>query len=163
RHRRRRRAGSRARQRHRPGRAVRASSRSSGASQPCECRAMTVRQLLQACARILSDEGLAVSRDASGLDVPCTGVTYDSRRAGRGSIFIGLRGQSVDGAAFAAQAIAAGAAAIVAERGPEVGIDTRVPWIVVSDARAALAELAAEFFGHPSRQMRTVGITGTNG
>jgi len=49
----------------------------------------------------------------------------------------------------------------VAERPPDAPID--VPWIVVKDARRALAWLAAEFFGHPSREMRVVGITGTNG
>jgi len=57
-------------------------------------------------------------------------------------------------------AIAAGAAAVVAE---SPAVDTRVPWIVVPDARVALAFLAAEFFGHPSREMRVIGITGTNG
>ena len=40
---------------------------------------------------------------------------------------------------------------------------SRVPWVVVQNARLALALLAAEFFGHPSRQMQVVGITGTNG
>jgi UDP-N-acetylmuramoyl-L-alanyl-D-glutamate--2,6-diaminopimelate ligase len=67
----------------------------------------------------------------------------------------------MDGAVFAPQAIAAGAAAVVSEGGAPGSED--VPWIVVSDARLALAYLAAEFHGHPSRQMQVVGITGTNG
>ena len=62
---------------------------------------------------------------------------------------------------FVPQAVASGAVAIVAER-PASGA-VGAPWIVVSDARLALALLAAEFFGHPSRQMKVVGITGTNG
>jgi UDP-N-acetylmuramoyl-L-alanyl-D-glutamate--2,6-diaminopimelate ligase len=63
--------------------------------------------------------------------------------------------------AFAPDAIAAGAAAVVASELPSA--PAGVPWFVVDDARLALALLAAEFFGHPSRQMRVVGITGTNG
>src|SRR5262245_11305684 len=98
---------------------------------------------------------------ARGLDVTCTGVTHDSRRAARGMVFVALRGYRTDGVAFAPDAIAAGVAAVVASEPPSSTID--VPWFVVDDARLALARLAAEFFGHPSRQMRVVGITGTNG
>jgi UDP-N-acetylmuramoyl-L-alanyl-D-glutamate--2,6-diaminopimelate ligase len=121
---------------------------------------MTVRELLQAVARELPGSPLVIPADAA-LDVPCTGVAYDSRMVTRGSVFVALPGQKADGAQFAPQAIAAGAAAIVSERAapPEPG----KPWVVVGNARLALAHLAAEFFGHPSRRMQVVGITGTNG
>jgi UDP-N-acetylmuramoyl-L-alanyl-D-glutamate--2,6-diaminopimelate ligase len=76
-------------------------------------------------------------------------------------VFVALRGLKADGVEFAVQAIAAGAAAIVADRAAP--ISTPVPWVVVKDARLALAWLAAEFFRHPSREMRVIGITGTNG
>jgi UDP-N-acetylmuramoyl-L-alanyl-D-glutamate--2,6-diaminopimelate ligase len=72
-------------------------------------------------------------------------------------VFVALRGLKAAGADFAPSAVAAGAAAIVGAAA------TDVPWIVVKDARLALAWLAAEFFGHPSREMQVVGITGTNG
>jgi UDP-N-acetylmuramoyl-L-alanyl-D-glutamate--2,6-diaminopimelate ligase len=122
---------------------------------------MTVRELLQALARAaLPDERIELP-DSRALDVPCRGVTYDSRRVEPGWVFVALRGLKTDGAAFAPQAIAAGAAAVVAGRGPQE--PTQAPWILVGDARLALARLAAEFFGHPSRKMRVVGITGTNG
>src|SRR5205085_470866 len=62
---------------------------------------------------------------------------------------------------FVPQALSAGAAAIVAGQPAPAG--TRVPWVVAKNARLALALLAAEYFGHPSRDMRVVGITGTNG
>jgi UDP-N-acetylmuramoyl-L-alanyl-D-glutamate--2,6-diaminopimelate ligase len=75
-------------------------------------------------------------------------------------VFVALRGRNADGATFAPEAAAGGAAAIVAE---QPGVSGTVPWIVVRDARLALALLAAEFFGHPSRDMQVVGITGTNG
>jgi len=122
---------------------------------------MTVRDLLQALARARPDERLELSAWGRALDVPCHGVTYDSRRAAPGWVFVALPGLKADGADFAPQAIAAGAVAVVAERPPAAASDA--PWIVVADARVALAWLAAEFFGHPSRQMRVVGITGTNG
>jgi UDP-N-acetylmuramoyl-L-alanyl-D-glutamate--2,6-diaminopimelate ligase len=104
---------------------------------------------------------IAPAVDRGSLDITCTGVTYDSRRAARGTVFVALRGFKSDGAAFAPDAIAAGAAAIVASEPPSAPVS--VPWFVVDDARLALALLAAEFYGHPSRQMRVIGITGTNG
>ncbi|MGH9254677.1 MAG: UDP-N-acetylmuramoyl-L-alanyl-D-glutamate--2,6-diaminopimelate ligase [Vicinamibacterales bacterium] len=124
---------------------------------------MTVRELLE---RVLvhttapGDE-VKVSQTDGGLDVSCRGVTHDSRAVKPGWVFVGLRGLNADGADFAPQAIAAGAAAVVVERPAPAA--SPVPWIVVKDARLTLAWLAAEFFEHPSRQMRVVGITGTNG
>ena len=117
---------------------------------------MTVRELLQALAAAVPDQQIAIPASAA-LDVQCTGVTHDSRRVTSGTVFVALQGQKADGIEFAPQAIAAGAAAIVAGR------PTAVPSIVVADARLALALLAAEFHGHPSRQMSVIGITGTNG
>jgi UDP-N-acetylmuramoyl-L-alanyl-D-glutamate--2,6-diaminopimelate ligase len=126
---------------------------------------MTVRELLQALSRALPpDQRVAIPAAAGPLDLPCTGVTHDSRAVAPGVLFVALRGQHADGAMFAPQAIASGAAAIVAEGlPPATGVEASVPWIVVGDARLALALLAAEYFEHPSRQLRVVGITGTNG
>ncbi|MDA1183912.1 MAG: UDP-N-acetylmuramoyl-L-alanyl-D-glutamate--2,6-diaminopimelate ligase [Acidobacteria bacterium] len=105
-----------------------------------------------------------VDGHSRSLNTPCLGVTHDSRHVKPGWVFVALRGLRADGADFAAQAIAAGAAAVVAERekGTEAGASD-VPWVVVPDARLALSGLAASYFGHPSRDMRVVGITGTNG
>jgi UDP-N-acetylmuramoyl-L-alanyl-D-glutamate--2,6-diaminopimelate ligase len=123
---------------------------------------MTAGELLGALARALPREQQpALPANAAALTVECTGVTHDSRRVVPGTVFVALRGQKTDGAEFAAQAIAAGAAAIVAER--PVAAAVAAPWIVVKDARLALALLAAEYAGHPSRAMQVVGITGTNG
>jgi UDP-N-acetylmuramoyl-L-alanyl-D-glutamate--2,6-diaminopimelate ligase len=121
---------------------------------------MTVRELLQALARALPPDQRPRIPDGA-LDVTCAGVTHDSRLVDPGTVFVALRGLKSDGVAFAPQAIAAGAAAVVAERAPDRSVDT--PWVIVKDARLALALLAAEFHGHPSRAMQVVGITGTNG
>jgi UDP-N-acetylmuramoyl-L-alanyl-D-glutamate--2,6-diaminopimelate ligase len=88
-------------------------------------------------------------------------ITYDSRRATSGSVFVALRGLKADGAAFAAQAVSRGATLVVAEvPRPE---SVHAPWLVVTDARLALALLAERFYDSPSRRMTVVGVTGTNG
>jgi UDP-N-acetylmuramoyl-L-alanyl-D-glutamate--2,6-diaminopimelate ligase len=89
-----------------------------------------------------------------------TGIAYDSRTVQRGNVFVALKGVRADGAQFVRQAVERGAAAIVAEHSVA---DVGVPLLEVSDARLAFAELAADFYGHPSERMRVVGITGTNG
>ena len=131
---------------------------------------MTVYELLQAWVRALPpgvppDERPDLPAHTSALDVVCSRVTHDSRQASPGCVFVALRGFKSDGAEFAAQAIAAGAALVIADRASAVppAASSGVPWLLVKDARLALALLAAEFFGHPSREMQVVGITGTNG
>ena len=94
-----------------------------------------------------------------GLDI--RGIAYDSRQVQPGDVFIALTGLKAAGANFAADAIRRGAVAVIADRPAEA--ETSVPWVIVADARAAMASLAAEFYGHPSRSMQVVGITGTNG
>jgi UDP-N-acetylmuramoyl-L-alanyl-D-glutamate--2,6-diaminopimelate ligase len=122
---------------------------------------MTVGELLRALAGAMPHVDLGAPANAGALVVPCTGVTHDSRAVVPGSVFVALKGLKEDGAVFAPQAIAAGAAAVVASQ--PAARPVPVPWVVVPDARLALALLAAEYFEHPSRQMKVVGITGTNG
>ena len=94
------------------------------------------------------------------LDRRITSLGYDSRDAGPDSLFVAMRGHVVDGHSFIEQAIDRGAVAIVSE---EPGLTQRVTHIQVPDSRDALARLAAAFYSNPSRQLRMIGITGTNG
>lgn len=94
-----------------------------------------------------------------GIDI--RGLAYDSRQVEPGDVFIALKGLKAAGADFAADAVRRGAVAVVADRAADPAVS--VPWFTVPDARAAMASLAAEFYGHPSRSMQVVGITGTNG
>jgi UDP-N-acetylmuramoyl-L-alanyl-D-glutamate--2,6-diaminopimelate ligase len=105
---------------------------------------------------------------ATGMDVPGTiagtdvsAIAYDSRAVVPGSVFVALRGAHADGTAFARDAVARGAAIVVSDTPAPAGV--AVPWLQVSDARLALAALAAAFYGDPSRDLVLVGITGTNG
>ncbi len=86
-------------------------------------------------------------------------LAFDSRRAGPGTLFFCVVGAKADGHDFAAEVVAAGAAALVVERELAVA----VPQVVVEDARAAMAPLAARFQGDPTARLRVVGVTGTNG
>jgi UDP-N-acetylmuramoyl-L-alanyl-D-glutamate--2,6-diaminopimelate ligase len=90
-----------------------------------------------------------------------TGIAYDSRTVTSGQVFVALKGLHADGTAFARQAIERGAAAVVSEQAAPAGI--HIPWGMVEDARLALAVLAVTFYRDPSREMRVIGITGTNG
>lgn len=89
-----------------------------------------------------------------------TGIAYDSRRVAPGEIFVALKGERTDGVQFAREALARGAVLVVAEAPPP---EDEAPWCTVPDARRAMAALAAARYGHPSRDLVAVGITGTNG
>ena len=88
------------------------------------------------------------------------GLCLDSRDVQPGDLFAALPGYAVDGARFAAQAVAAGAVAVLAERPlPDLG----VPVVVTPQPRRHLGLIAARFHGHPSREVAVTGVTGTNG
>jgi UDP-N-acetylmuramoyl-L-alanyl-D-glutamate--2,6-diaminopimelate ligase len=92
------------------------------------------------------------------------GVAHDSRRVAPGSLFVCIRGFAQDGHAFIADAAARGAAAVLVEQDPRsLMIPAGLTVIRVSDSRAGLAAVSLRFFGNPSRAMRLVGVTGTNG
>ena len=87
-------------------------------------------------------------------------ICYDSRRAQKNSLFVALRGQKSDGNSFVDNAIERGAVAVVSEQEfPQ----RRATTVLVKNARRAMADLAAEFYGNPSLGLRVAGVTGTNG
>jgi UDP-N-acetylmuramoyl-L-alanyl-D-glutamate--2,6-diaminopimelate ligase len=114
---------------------------------------MTLRELVGAARTLGSHPDVAA--------VPVTGVTHDSRAVAAGSVFVAVPGLKTDGAKFAADAQQRGAAAVVAETPKPEGVS--VPWLTTGDARLSLSELAAIFYGDPSRALTVVGMTGTNG
>ena len=88
-----------------------------------------------------------------------SGVQHDSRGVRSGDLFVAVPGATHDGVRFAADAVARGAVAVMAES----EVDSRVPQLIVSDARRMLGRAAELVYGSPSSALRTVGITGTNG
>ena len=87
-------------------------------------------------------------------------LVYDSRKVEPGTLFFCVVGEKVDGHEFGARAVEDGAVALVVER--EL-TDLDVAQVVVGDSRAAMAPLAARFYGDPTAELRVVGVTGTNG
>jgi UDP-N-acetylmuramoyl-L-alanyl-D-glutamate--2,6-diaminopimelate ligase len=100
-------------------------------------------------------------RPGRAADVAVAAIVTRSEDVSPGSLFVALPGWSVDGHAFVADAARRGAAAIIVER--DVGGALDVPLVRVSDARRALAELAAEWHGRPADRLTLIGITGTAG
>lgn len=86
----------------------------------------------------------------------------DSREVRTGSVFVAIRGGSADGHHFLEDVKKKGAAMVVAEEVPEGGAP-QLPFVKVRDSRKALALLAANFYGNPSRRMKVIGVTGTSG
>ena len=99
---------------------------------------------------------------AGDTDVDITDVINDSRLAREGVLFVAVKGVAVDSHRFIADVVAAGARAIVCEELPQA-MDDKVAYIQVENSVIALAHLADEWFDHPSRRLRLVGVTGTNG
>jgi UDP-N-acetylmuramoyl-L-alanyl-D-glutamate--2,6-diaminopimelate ligase len=112
---------------------------------------------------------------AGVLDREARDVTHDSREVSPGTVFVAIRGEKVDALHFVPQAVERGAVAVVSEQSLQLFSDAgdraakavRAPeapaWIEVKDARAALSRASAAVHGHPSRRLKLVGITGTNG
>lgn len=99
---------------------------------------------------------------AGSMDTDIISLTMDSRRVTAGSLFVAVRGTVTDGHEYIARAIELGAAAILCETLPAVTPDN-VAFVQVNDSARALGLLATNFYEHPSKKVKLVGVTGTNG
>jgi UDP-N-acetylmuramoyl-L-alanyl-D-glutamate--2,6-diaminopimelate ligase len=113
---------------------------------------MKLSELLQAT---------AVIRVIGTMDPEITGLHHDSRTAGPGGLFFALKGVNADGHRFVPAAIANGAAAVIVEDSDN--LPAGITAVQVDDARLAMAEIAAAFYGRPTATVPLIGITGTNG
>jgi len=96
------------------------------------------------------------------LDTAVTSVCLDSRKAQAGSAFVAVRGHQTDGHLFIAKAVELGATVVILEEYP-AEIAEGVTYILVDDSSFALGVFAASFYGNPSKDLKLVGVTGTNG
>jgi UDP-N-acetylmuramoyl-L-alanyl-D-glutamate--2,6-diaminopimelate ligase len=112
----------------------------------------------------LSDilEGLAFTELHGSADMEISAIVFDSRKVVSGSLFVAVRGTLVDGHDFIEQAIANGAVAVVCEDLP-ARVTGEVDFFMVADTSVALGTIAANFYDNPSRKLKLVGVTGTNG
>ena len=95
-------------------------------------------------------------------DIDITGVNIDSRRIKDGHLFVAMKGTQVDGHQFIPKAIQLGAKAVLCEDMPAEKTEG-VCYIQVSSTEDAVGPVATAFYGHPSRKLKLVGVTGTNG
>ncbi|MDD2734289.1 MAG: UDP-N-acetylmuramoyl-L-alanyl-D-glutamate--2,6-diaminopimelate ligase [Desulfuromonadaceae bacterium] len=113
---------------------------------------MTLRELL---------EKLPDSEIHGDSSVSINALTCDSRAVQPGALFFALRGTKSDGHSYIEKAVTSGAAAVVLE--DAAAAPDRLPWVKVSDGRAAMGLMSAHFFGDPTALKPLIGITGTNG
>lgn len=106
--------------------------------------------------------GISLSETIGELKRPIEAITFDSRKVKSNTLFVAIKGTLTDGHRFMDQAVQAGATAVVCETLP-TELKTGVAYIKTPDSAEALGRLAAAFFDHPSRQLKLVGVTGTNG
>ena len=96
------------------------------------------------------------------VDLEITGVDIDSRRVGAGHLFVAMRGTQTDGHAYIGKAVGQGAAAVLCEDMPEDAAEG-VTYVQVKSTEDVVGEVATTFYGDPSRKLKLVGVTGTNG
>ena len=89
-------------------------------------------------------------------------LEIDSRKVEKGTAFIAMRGTQVDGHDYIARAIELGASAVVCEKLPET-LSENVTYVQYDNTEDAVGPLATEFYGNPTRRMKLIGVTGTNG
>ena len=111
---------------------------------------MKLKELLQ---------GVEILESTADMELNIRQVAYDSRKVERGGLFVAVSGFATDGNRFIPMAMEKGAAAVVTAAKPAVD----VPYILVASDRLALAQIGANFFGHPADSMKIIGVTGTNG
>jgi UDP-N-acetylmuramoyl-L-alanyl-D-glutamate--2,6-diaminopimelate ligase len=129
---------------------------------PARPAPVALDELVRAVPGLEPREPTASGRSFSGTVV--TGVTLDSRAVEPGDLYAALPGALVHGADFVAQAVAAGAAAVLTDPGgAERAAATGLPLLVAPQPRALLGEVAAVVHGDPSRDLLLLGVTGTNG
>ena len=103
--------------------------------------------------------GVPLTGEPYSQEMEITSISYDTRTLLPGALFVALPGAKTDGSLYIDEALAKGAAAVVCRRRPQrEGVFFTTP-----DPRRALALLAANWFGHPGREMTLIGVTGTNG
>ncbi|MDT5242951.1 MAG: UDP-N-acetylmuramoyl-L-alanyl-D-glutamate--2,6-diaminopimelate ligase, partial [Mycobacterium sp.] len=114
----------------------------------------------------LAEQVRAVPADAATVpNVQVTGVTLRGQNAQPGDLFAALPGGSSHGGRYAADAVAQGAVAVLTDTAgvAHMGGNVGVPVLIHPDPRSVLGELAATVYGHPSDQLRVIGVTGTSG
>ena len=114
---------------------------------------MTIKQLI---------EGTKPQKVAGNDSLPVTGIEIDSRRIQQGNAFVAMRGTQTDGHQFIPKALELGATCVICETMPEV-LQDGVTYVQYENTESVVGQLATHFFGDPTKRMKLIGVTGTNG
>ncbi len=106
--------------------------------------------------------GISLEAIEGSREVPIANVAFDSRKVSKGSLFVAVKGLTVDGHDYVSQAIEKGAVSILCEHFPEE-LQGGVTYVLTKNSAEALGIAAANFYGNPSTKLKLVGVTGTNG
>ncbi|MDX5435937.1 MAG: UDP-N-acetylmuramoyl-L-alanyl-D-glutamate--2,6-diaminopimelate ligase, partial [Pontibacter sp.] len=107
-------------------------------------------------------QNVSIRSTQGPLDVQVQAITFDSRQVREGVLFVAVRGVQADGHAFIPKAEEANAAAIVCEELPQE-LKQGITYVQVKSSAEALGQMASAFYGNPSRKLKLIGVTGTNG
>ena len=107
--------------------------------------------------------GVTYTEKRGSAEIEISGLTYDSRTAGEGYCFFAVAGTVVDGHNYIAKAVASGAKAVICQHIPEEVANLNCTFVVVEDSNLAMGVIASNFYGNPSKELKVVGVTGTNG
>ncbi|NNL03550.1 MAG: UDP-N-acetylmuramoyl-L-alanyl-D-glutamate--2,6-diaminopimelate ligase, partial [Eudoraea sp.] len=106
--------------------------------------------------------GVSLTAVSGSTGVLVNTICFDSRKVAKGNVFVAIKGTLTDGHEYIEKAIAAGANSIVCENLPGNLIND-ITYVEVLDANQALAIMASNFYDNPSKNLKLVGVTGTNG
>ncbi|WP_228237165.1 UDP-N-acetylmuramoyl-L-alanyl-D-glutamate--2,6-diaminopimelate ligase [Allomuricauda sp. M10] len=106
--------------------------------------------------------GVSLSAVSGDTNVLVNLIHFDSRAVGMDDVFVAVRGTLTDGHNYIQKAVDSGAKAIICEELPEILVNG-VTYLKVPDCNSALAVVASNFYGNPSKNLKLVGVTGTNG
>lgn len=96
------------------------------------------------------------------LNLPVSGISYDSRKVKKGDVYVAIRGFRRDGIEFLPEAVENGAVAVVSIHPPDTKY-SQLTWVQVKNDRRILSHLASRFYKNPSQRLQMIGVTGTNG
>lgn len=106
--------------------------------------------------------GVQIEATQGRTDVSIQAIAFDSRQVQQGDLFVAIIGDAVDGHAYIQKAIDKGAIAVVGEEKPQ-DFPEDIVWVATENSRAALAILASNYYDQPSKDLKLIGVTGTNG
>ena len=108
-------------------------------------------------------KGVTYIEKIGSSEIEISGLTYDSRTAGKEYCFFAVAGTVVDGHNFIAKAVEGGAKAVICQHIPDEVADLDCTFVVVEDSNLAMGIIASNFYKNPSHELKVVGVTGTNG